>query len=107
MTIPGTDRAMARKTKLIGEYIPSKSPPAEDAIIIDKLNTEDCTEVATSLAVSTCLLTAACNKVTSGPKDIPHKKKPKCPIPFVPPNNRKITMEMIMKANIKMVKSLK
>lgn len=41
MMIPGTDKAMARYTKLIGEYIPSNSPAADDAIIIDKLKTED------------------------------------------------------------------
>lgn len=107
MIIPGTDNAMARQIKLMGEYIPSNSPATDDAIIMDKLNTEDWTDVATSLAVSICLLTAACNKVTNGPNESPHKKKAKCPIPIDLPNIRKITIETISKANIDMVSNLK
>src|SRR5690606_23889628 len=82
-------------------------PAAEEAIIMDKLNTEDCTEVATSLALLTCRLTAACNKVTSGPNDSPHIKNATCAMPKVLPSIRMTTMETISKANMAMVSSLK
>ena len=43
---------------------------------IPKLNVLNCIEVATSLPVSTCLVTAVWNIETSAPNETPHKKKP-------------------------------
>lgn len=77
MIIPGIAKAIAKYDKLMAEYAPSNSPAIDAAIIMDKLNVEDWIEVATSFTVSTCLLTAACNKVTNGPNESPHKKKAK------------------------------
>ena len=75
MIIPGTANAIAKYDKLMAEYTPSNNPAIEAAVIMDKLNVEDCIDVAMSFALSTCLLTAACNKVTNGPNESPTKRK--------------------------------
>src|SRR5690606_13386111 len=53
----------------------NSSPPAQVAIMIERLKTLDCSEVATSAASSTRWMTAAWYIVTSGPNASPQRKK--------------------------------
>src|SRR5690606_16574160 len=77
------------------------APPTQVAIMMDKLNTLDCTEVATALPLATCLLTAVWYIVTKGPKAIPHNKNPRCEKPCAPPNVTKSSIETAPRANIR------
>ena len=52
---------------------------------MERLKTEDCTEVPTSLASPNRLMTAAGYIVTTGPKAKPHRKNAPCDIAVTPP----------------------
>ena len=82
--IPGTAINTAYHNRLNAPKLINSSPAIQVVIIIERLNMHDCTDIATSLAFSTWLPTAAWNNVTSGPNDNPHKKKPKWEMPVVP-----------------------
>src|SRR5690606_20289364 len=56
--------------------------------MIERLKTLDCTDVATSFASSTCLLTAVWYIVTSGPNDSPHRKYARWETTTVPRKTR-------------------
>jgi hypothetical protein len=71
-----------------------QQPPTQVAIMIERLKTLDCTDVATSPPCSTCLLTAVWYIVTSGPNARPQRKKAMCEMPPVPPNARSRAIEM-------------
>ena len=63
------------------EALAKISPPNELPKTIPKLKVLDCKEVATSFPVSTCLVTAVWNMVTSAPKakiNIEAVKAPRC-----------------------------
>jgi len=61
--------------------------------MIERLKTLDCTDVATSLASSTCLLTAVWYIVTSGPNARPQRKNAVWDMTTVPRNARSMAME--------------
>ena len=82
--IPGTANSTAYHIKLVGPKLISSKPAIHVVIMIERLNIHDCTDMATSLPLSTWFPTAAWNNVTNGPNDNPHKKKPNCEIPMAP-----------------------